>query len=43
MARMVWHFDIELVDEDQNWTDQNVYLMWEKPPLMVKLSHLGMK
>jgi cytochrome P450 len=43
IARMIWHFDMELVNEDQNWTDQNVYLMWEKPPLMVKLSHSEMK
>jgi hypothetical protein len=39
MARMIWHFDMELCGESENWTDQDIYFMWEKPPLNVKLSH----
>ncbi|KAF2640107.1 putative cytochrome P450 monooxygenase [Massarina eburnea CBS 473.64] len=31
------HFDLELAD-DKIWTDQNVYVLWEKNPLMVKLT-----
>jgi len=38
MARMLWHFDMELCAESQNWTDHKCYLLWEKPPLKVRLS-----
>lgn len=39
MARMLWHFDMELLPESDGWVNQNVFMMWEKPPLKVKLSH----
>ena len=38
MARMLYHFDMELCDESREWKNQNVFFMWEKPPLKVKLS-----
>lgn len=37
LAKLLWNFDFELVDDDDRWlTEQKVYLIWEKPPLMVK-------
>jgi hypothetical protein len=36
MAKLLWHFDLEQRFPD-NWGDQRVYLVWEKPPMMVKL------
>ena len=38
LARMVWNFDMELSNEtDPAWEDQEVYLSWQKKPLIVKL------
>lgn len=38
LARLVWEFDIELCDESRDWLPQKVFLLWDKPDLMVKLS-----
>lgn len=37
LARLVWNFDMELERESLNWNRQKVYILWDKPPLMVKL------
>ncbi|EUC29004.1 hypothetical protein COCCADRAFT_29837 [Bipolaris zeicola 26-R-13] len=37
IARLVWHFDLE-ARFDANWSDQKVYMLWEKTPFMVKLA-----
>ncbi|CAL8577374.1 hypothetical protein XPA_003205 [Xanthoria parietina] len=39
MARMLWHFDMQLESESQRWTDMKEFTVWYKPPLWVKLSH----
>jgi len=39
MARMIWHFDMELAEKDVDWLDQPIYFMWEKNALNVKLTH----
>lgn len=36
LANLVWHFDFELCPESQGWLNQKVYMLWDKPPLMVK-------
>ncbi len=38
VARMVWEFEMELADKGENWVDQRMYGLWDKKPLMVKLS-----
>ena len=38
LARMLWHFEMELCDESRNWIDQKVHILWQKPVLKVKLS-----
>lgn len=39
MARIIWNFDIKLVDRDADWIDSNeVYSIWEKKPMNVYLS-----
>ncbi|KAK5144603.1 hypothetical protein LTR04_001512 [Oleoguttula sp. CCFEE 6159] len=39
LAKMIWHFDIELCKESANWFEENrCFTLWEKPPLMVKLT-----
>ena len=37
MVKMLWNFDYRLCDENDNWLDQKVYLVWKKEPLMVCL------
>lgn len=37
MAMLLWNFDLELTPESKNWSTQEVYLLWEKPSLMIKL------
>ncbi|KAH8649307.1 averantin oxidoreductase [Xylariales sp. PMI_506] len=36
IARLVWEFDLELATQG-DWIDQKVYMVWEKPPLWMKL------
>jgi cytochrome P450 len=39
LARLIWNFDMELQTESSNWADkQKVYILWDKPSLMVKLT-----
>ncbi|KAI0995216.1 Cytochrome P450 monooxygenase [Podosphaera aphanis] len=38
IARVLWNFNLQLDSHNSNWFDQKVYLLWEKKPLMVKLT-----
>ncbi|KAL1969776.1 hypothetical protein VTN77DRAFT_7285 [Rasamsonia byssochlamydoides] len=38
MARTLWNFDLELEPDSKGWNKQNVYLLWEKKPLNIKLT-----
>lgn len=38
VARLLWNFDIELLDEQEDWVArQRVYMVYEKGPLMIRL------
>ncbi|KAF1847911.1 benzoate 4-monooxygenase cytochrome P450 [Cucurbitaria berberidis CBS 394.84] len=37
LARLVWHFEFELESESQDWEHQKVFVLWQKPSLMVRL------
>jgi hypothetical protein len=38
VARLLWNFDIELLDEQLDWAArQRVYMVYEKGPLMIRL------
>ncbi|KAF1983382.1 isotrichodermin C-15 hydroxylase [Aulographum hederae CBS 113979] len=37
LARLIFNFDLELVDEGEDWLDQKVYTLWLKKPLMVRV------
>jgi hypothetical protein len=37
LARILFNFDIELADPSDEWLNQRVFAIWEKPPLMVLL------
>lgn len=37
MAKLVYHFDFEIVDKNLNWLgQQECYTLWQKPDLFVK-------
>lgn len=38
LANLLWHFDMELVDKTQKWDEQKVFVLWDKPALMVRLT-----
>jgi cytochrome P450 len=37
LSRLVWNFDMELVDPSKVWENQKTFVLWDKPSLMVKL------
>ncbi|KAL4986543.1 cytochrome P450 [Aspergillus falconensis] len=39
LAKVLWNFDLELCEESKEWWDQKSFEIWEKPPLMCKLTH----
>lgn len=38
LVRLVWHFEMELEDDSVNWGNQKVFILWQKPSLMVRLT-----
>lgn len=38
LAKVLWNFDLELVDPDLKWIDQSVFFLWDKPDLMIRLT-----
>ncbi|KAL4936525.1 hypothetical protein BDV06DRAFT_91732 [Aspergillus oleicola] len=41
LARVLWNLDLELCDESAHWSEQESYVLWEKPPLMCRLKVRG--
>lgn len=37
LARLLFGFDIEATPKIQGWLKQNVYLLWNKPALWIRL------
>ena len=38
LAGLVWHFDMEMLPESRNWDVQKTFLLYEKGPLMARLT-----
>lgn len=38
LARLIWNFDLELADKNVDWMDHKAFLIWDKIPLLVKLT-----
>ena len=38
LARVLWHFDMELCEESRDWANQKVFILWDKPALNVRLT-----
>ncbi|RDW66665.1 cytochrome P450-10 [Coleophoma crateriformis] len=38
LARLLWNFDLELTEQSRGWVqNMKMFILWEKPPLLVKL------
>jgi hypothetical protein len=37
LAQLLYNFDLELSEESKDWSDQKVFVLWEKKPLLCKL------
>ncbi|KAF2458035.1 cytochrome P450 [Lineolata rhizophorae] len=37
LCKVLFHFDVELRPESSRWIDQNCYVLWDKPPLWVRI------
>ncbi|GKU05128.1 unnamed protein product [Fusarium langsethiae] len=40
LTRLLWKFDVEIMPESREWREQNIYLLWEKGSLQVKLTEV---
>ena len=38
LAKILFHFDLTIEPESAGWRDQEVYTLWQKPALKVKLT-----
>lgn len=37
LARVLWNFDLEMVDKDLDWPNQKAYTVWQKGPLVCSI------
>lgn len=40
VTRILYNFDMELVNPDEDWMKQKAFFIWTKPPLNVYLTHV---
>lgn len=38
LTHLLWHFDLELMDDSKDWTDQKIWTLWNKGAMHVKLT-----
>lgn len=38
LAKVLYHFDLELDERTGDWTNQKVFGLWEKPPLWMNVA-----
>lgn len=38
LARIIFNFDLKLVNEEEDWMDQCTFILWEKGPLNIYLT-----
>ncbi|KAJ5090223.1 hypothetical protein N7532_008907 [Penicillium argentinense] len=41
MTKLLWHFDLDLLEECRNWSVQKTYSLWSRPALNVALYRAG--
>ena len=37
LARILWKFDLELMNDSKAWNEQSIYTFWDKGPLNIRL------
>ncbi|KAK1570070.1 cytochrome P450 [Colletotrichum navitas] len=37
LARVIWNFDLQIAEDSRNWLEQDLYGIWKKGPLNVRL------
>jgi len=37
LTKVLFAYDLELVDKERDWMDQKVFALWDKGPMMVKV------
>jgi hypothetical protein len=37
LVKVLYNFDLELCEESDDWANQNVFILWEKKDLMVRI------
>lgn len=41
IAKMLWRFDVSLMQESRGWAENmKAYTLWEKPPMMMGLAEV---
>lgn len=40
LSTVFLHFDLDICEESKDWKDQKVFTLWEKRPLMCKLTEV---
>lgn len=43
IVSLLLHFDLELDSRSEQWKEHKAYLLWEKPPMHVKLTPVALK
>lgn len=38
LSKLLFNFDIHLTPESENWGQQKMFIVWDKPALMVRLT-----
>lgn len=38
LVTMLLHFDLTLTEESKHWSEQGIYTLWDKKPLLCTLS-----
>ncbi|RMZ84443.1 hypothetical protein DV738_g836, partial [Chaetothyriales sp. CBS 135597] len=38
LCKLLWTFDMTLCEDSRDWLNQDVFIIWDKPPLMVRLT-----
>ena len=41
LAKVLYNFDLELAPGNENWLEQDVWILWQKVPLMVNVKIAG--
>lgn len=42
LAKIVYNFDLEIADDSRRWlADQKVFVLWDKPPLNIRLTRVA--